>query len=464
MNIKLFLTLLLSLSVTSFATEKPNVIFILADDLGYADVGFHGQKYIKTPHIDKMRSEGMSFSQHYSGSTVCAPSRSCLMTGQHTGHTRVRGNGPGHLLPEDKTVAEIMKGAGYKTACIGKWGLGSYEDEGNPNKKGFDHFFGYISQSRAHHYYQDYLWRNGEKIMYPDNPKKRDHYAHDLFTNEAFEFIKTNKENPFFLYLAYTIPHVDLDVPEESIKPYYHLPEKGPYKGGHYRSCKKPRATFAGMVSHLDRDVGRILALLKELKIAKNTLVIFSSDNGPTSAGGADPDFFNGNGDFRGIKRDLYEGGVRVPFVAWWPGKIKENSTSEHISAFWDLMPTCAELAGVDCPSQSDGVSYLSKLLGKDESQKKHKYLYWEFFERGGKQAIRQGNYKGVRLNLLKNINAPLELYDLSKDPGEKNNIASKYPEVAAELLKTMKNARTESTLYSFNKAKSKKKKKKKKK
>ncbi|MCM8528915.1 MAG: arylsulfatase, partial [Lentisphaeraceae bacterium] len=368
-------------------------------------------------------------------------------------------NGPGHLLKEDVTVAEVLQKAGYKTACIGKWGLGTYNDAGAPDKKGFDHFFGYIDQGRAHHYYQDYLWRDGKKEMYPNNRKERTKYSHDLFTEDAMNFIESNKSNPFFLYLAYTIPHVDLDVPEESIKPYLHLPEKGPYKGGHYISCEKPRATFAGMVSRLDDHVGKILAQLKELGIDENTLVIFTSDNGPTPAGGADPDFFNGNGDFRGIKRDLYEGGVRVPFVARWPGKVAKNSTSEHISAFWDFMATASDLAGVEIPSQSTGVSYLPSLLGKTAEQKKAPFLYWEFYEKGGKQAIRKGKWKGVRLNLSKNINAPMELYDLEKDPGETKNIASKYPEVVQVLMKDMAAARTESSLYSFKKTKKKKKK-----
>lgn len=452
--------LFLCLVLQGFSAERPNIIFILADDLGYADVGFNGQKHMKTPNIDLMRSEGMSFTQHYSGSTVCAPSRSCLMTGQHTGRTRVRGNGPGHLLKEDATVAEVLQKSGYKTACIGKWGLGTYSDAGAPDKKGFDHFFGYISQTRAHHYYQDYLWRDGKKEMYPGNPKERRKYSHDLFTEDAMNFIETNKKGPFFLYLAYTIPHVDLDVPEDSIKPFLHLPEKGPYKGDHYISCEKPRATFAGMVARLDDHVGKILKQLKDLGIEKNTLVIFSSDNGPTSAGGADPDFFNGNGDFKGIKRDLYEGGVRIPFVARWPGKIAANSSSDHISAFWDFMATCSELAGVETPSQSTGVSYLPSLLSEKSSQKKHPYLYWEFYEKGGKQAIRKDRWKGVRLNLSKNENAPMELYDLNTDPGEKNNLAKKYPEVVKALMADMAQARVESKLYSFTK-KSKKKKKK---
>jgi len=450
-------------SLNSFSKEKPNIIYILADDLGYADVGFNGQKIMKTPHIDKMRAEGMSFTQHYSGSTVCAPSRSCLMTGQHTGRTRVRGNGPGHLLPEDVTVAELLKKAGYTTACIGKWGLGTYQDEGAPDKKGFDHFFGYISQTRAHHYYQDYMWRNGKKELYPDNPKKRNKYAHDLFTEDALNFIETNKKGPFFLYLAYTIPHVDLDVPEDSIKPFLHLPEKGPYKGGHYISCEKPRATFAGMVARLDDHVGLILKKLKDLGIDKNTLVIFTSDNGPTSAGGADPEFFNGNGDLKGIKRDLYEGGIRVPFVAHWPGKIKAGRTTDHISAFWDFMATCADLAGVETPGQSNGISYAPTLIGETSKQRKHEYLYWEFYEKGGKQAIRHGKWKGVRLGLQKNLNAPMELYNLEEDPGEQNNLASKYPEKVKELLNVINDARVESKLYSFTKVNNKKKKKKKK-
>ena len=452
----IFLSVIL-ISFQGLAAQKPNIIYILADDLGYADLGFNGQEYIKTPNIDKMRKEGMSFTQHYSGSTVCAPSRSCLMTGQHTGRTRVRGNGPGHLLKEDVTVAELLQKVGYRTACIGKWGLGTYEDEGAPDKKGFDHFFGYINQTRAHHYYQDYLWRDGKKEMYQGNRKKRNKYSHDLFTEDALNFIEANKSKPFFLYLAYTIPHVDLDVPEDSVKPYLHLPEKGPYKGGHYIACEKPRATFAGMVSRLDEHVGRILKHLRNLEIEEDTLVIFTSDNGPTSAGGADPDFFNGNGDFRGIKRDLYEGGVRIPFVARWPGRIAANSSSEHISAFWDFMATCAELAGVEVPSQSTGLSYLPTLLGETAKQKKAAYLYWEFFEQGGKQAIRKGKWKGLRLNLFKNNNAPMELYDLEADPGEKVNLAGKYPELVRDLVNDMSKARTESSLYSFIKKKKKK-------
>jgi arylsulfatase A-like enzyme len=447
---------------------KPNIIYILADDLGYADFGFNGQKIMKTPRIDQMRREGMNFTQHYSGSTVCAPTRSVLMTGQHTGHTTMRGNGGPGLSIEDVTVAMLMKRAGYATGAMGKWGIGEDGSDGMPHKKGFDLFFGFLNQGKAHHYYPEYLYRNDQKEMYPDNPVKRTHYAHDLFTDEALKFIKQNKDRPFFLYRPYPLSHVDLDVPDDSIAPYlgkigpetpYKNPADGkvPTKG--YIPCATPHATFAGMTSRLDRDVGRILDLLKQLKIADNTLVIFTSDNGPTSAGGADPDFFNGNGDFRGIKRDLYEGGIRMPFVAWWPGTIKANSTCDHISAFWDFLPTCAELAGVKAPKNIDGLSYLPSLLGQPKKQKQHDYLYWEFYEKGGKMAIRQGKWKAVRLNVSKDRHGTLELYDLDKDPCETNDLASKNSEKVKELAKLMESARTDSPHYSFEKKKGGKKK-----
>lgn len=451
-------------AVVSFgkAGTKPNIIYIMADDCGYADFGFNGQKIMKTPRIDQMRKEGMSFTAHYSGSTVCAPTRSCLMTGQHTGHTSMRGNGGPGLSTDDVTVAMLMKQAGYATGAMGKWGVGEDGSDGMPHKKGFDLFLGFLNQTRAHHYYPEYLWRNDKQEFYPDNPVKRTHYAHDLFTDEAMKFIKQNKDKPFFLYVPYTLSHVDLDVPDDSMKPYlgkigpekpYGDPSKGKVPGKGYIPCATPHATFAGMTSRLDRDVGRILDLLKQLGIADNTLVIFTSDNGPTSAGGADPDFFDGNGDFRGIKRDLYEGGIRMPFVAWWPGVIQPNSTCEHVSAFWDFMPTCAELAGVKTPKQSDGISYLPSLLGQSKKQKKHDYLYWEFYEKGGKMAIRQGKWKAVRLNVGKDRHGPLELYDLDKDPSETTDLAKQHPEKVSELAALMESARTESPHYKFKSA-----------
>ncbi len=447
-----------ALAIGGFITNgsgRPNIIYILADDLGYADVGCYGGKVIQTPRIDQMREEGMLFSQHYSGSTVCAPTRCVLMTGLHTGHAHIRGNGGPGLRNKDITIAKLLQKAGYRTAAIGKWGLGGPGSDGVPNKQGFDYWFGYLSQSRAHHYYPPFLWRNQQKIHYPNNPEMRTHYSHDLFTREALEFIERNTESPFFLYLAYTIPHVDLDVPDDSIEPYLSkIKEKGPYGkpgGQHYRHTKQPRATFAGMVSRLDRDVGRLLDKLDKLQISKNTVVIFSSDNGPTSAGGADPDYFDGNGQFRGIKRDLYEGGIRVPMIVKWPGKVSMGSTSSHISAHWDVMSTLAELSElpVNHLPKTDGISFVPTLLGTG-NQKKHDYLYWEFFEKGGKQAIRMGKWKGVKLGLKNNKNALLELYDLDSDPSESNDLNQQYPDIVNELENKLANARTESTFFSW--------------
>jgi len=454
--------LLATLAVAEAAShrQKPNIIYILADDAGIGDIGCYGGKKIKTPNVDKLCREGMKFTQHYSGSTVCAPSRSCLMTGQHTGHTRIRGNSKGAALkPADITVAEMLKKAGYTTGCVGKWGLGDQGSEGVPWKQGVDFFYGFLNQGRAHHYYPDYLWHNDKKVAFPDNPKKRTEYCHDHFTTQGLQFIRKNKDNPFFLYMAYTVPHVDLDVPEDSMTPYYAaFKSEKRYKGGHYRGHPTPRACFAGMISRLDRDVGTVVDLLKELGIEKNTLVIFTSDNGATTAGGADPNFFDSNGIYRGVKRDLYEGGIITPHIAWWPGMVKAGSSTDHISAFWDLMPTAAEMAGVACPTSSDGISFLPTLLGKGE-QKKHTHLYWEFYERGGKQAVRRGSWKAVRLNVGKNRDAPVELYDLSKDPSEKRNLADTFPDIAKEMAALMASSRTESERFKFFGGRKKKKK-----
>jgi arylsulfatase A len=348
----------LFLLLTSFASAKsPNIIYILADDLGYGDLACYGGKVIQTPRIDRMRAEGLKLTQHYSGSCMCAPTRSSLLTGFHTGHGRIRNNGshlrpPGKgqptLLLEDVTMAEVLKQAGYATGVIGKWGCGDEGSTGVPNDQGFDHWFGYLDQTDAHHYYPPFLSRNREKVLYPDNPEKRTHYSHDLFTQEGIEFIKQHqKGSPFFLYMAYTIPHVDLDVPDDSKKPYIgSIEETEPYGtpgGQHYRHEPRPHATFAGMVSRLDRDVGKMLDLLDELGIAKDTLVIFSSDNGPTSAGGADPKFFDGNGPLRGIKFELYEGGIRCPFIAWWPGTLTPGAAAHAVD--WKLSQDTSETA-----------------------------------------------------------------------------------------------------------------------
>ena len=453
-------------STSSGQAAPPNIIYILADDLGIKDFGCYGQKIMKTPRIDQMAAEGMRFTNHYSGSTVCAPTRSCLMTGQHTGRTRVRGNGRAWLKPEDVTIAEILKAAGYATACIGKWGLGESDSPGIPNKQGFDFFFGYLNQSRAHRFYPDWVWRNQEKEEYPDNFTKREVYIHDRFTEEGLKWIEEQSKDgsPFFLYLPYTLSHVDLDVPEDSMTPYYDIiEEKGPYKnpqfpGRGYRNHPTPRACFAGMTSRLDRDVGRILDLLDKLKISHNTLVLFSSDNGPTSAGGADPDFFDGNGIYRGIKRDLYEGGIRAPMIARWPGKIKAGSMTDHISAHWDVLATLADLAGAGLSEAQTGISFKPTLTG-ESGQAKHPYLYWEFYERGGKQAIRKGDWKAVRLNRHStNATSPWEIYNLIKDPGEETNLASKHPYLQDEFNRIAAEARTESEFFAWKKPKIKKK------
>jgi arylsulfatase A-like enzyme len=453
------------------ASKRPNIIFILADDLGYGDLGCYGQQKIKTPSLDRMAAEGMRFTQHYAGSTVCAPSRCALMAGLHTGHTYVRGNYltdhvkfEGDLpIPSDTlTVAELLKKAGYATAIIGKWGLGGPGTTGVPNKQGFDYFFGYLDQIHAHSYYPGYLWRSEEKVELEGNRNgRRNTYSHDLITKEALEFVERNKQQPFFLYLAYTIPHAELAVPQDSLKQYEGKFPEEPFEGGGYRVQKTPKAAFAAMVSRMDRDIGQLFAKLKDLRIDENTVVLFSSDNGSDKEGGADPWFFNSTGPLRGLKRDLYEGGIRVPMLVRWPGEIKAGSVSEHISAFWDFLPTACGLAKVNPPDGIDGISYLPALLGKKQEQ--HKYLYWEFFSynwswqpgrseqwrnRFESQAVRMGDWKAVRLNVYENPNAPMELYNLRSDIGEKFNIAEQHPEIVVKIQEYIKTARTASKYF----------------
>ncbi|MEM7602312.1 MAG: arylsulfatase [Verrucomicrobiota bacterium] len=431
------LSLLLSGSLT-FAEEAPNIIYILADDLGVGDVGAYGQKLLKTPRIDQLAEEGMKFTQHYSGSSSCAPTRSCLMTGQHTGHTRVRSNGDGPLLPEDVTIGEVLQEAGYKTAAIGKWGVGEIESTGVPWNQGFDYFFGYLNQKNAHYHYPPFLWRNDEQVLYPGNPEMRTHYSHDEFTREALTFIQEHQEEPFFLYVPYTLVHVDLDVPADSMDPWVgNIEETVPYGtpgGQHYIYQEKPHAAFAGMVSRLDRDVGRIVDLVDELGMAENTLIIFTSDNGPTSAGGADPEFFDGNGDLRGIKFEFYEGGIRCPMIARWPGTITAGSETDHVSAQWDVLPTVAELTGAEVPEGIDGVSFLPTLYSKTTEQTQHNHLYWETPDKKGWQAVRKGNWKAHRIGTKTPGKTWVELYDLATDEAEENNVADQHPEVVSEM------------------------------
>lgn len=418
-------------------SHKPNIIFVLADDLGYGDLSCYGQKKFITPNIDKIAAEGMRFTQVYAGSTVCAPSRCALMTGHHTGHALVRGNKAGGglpLRPQDVTVADLLKQANYVTGAFGKWGLGVEDTAGHPNKKGFDEWYGYLNQTHAHFYYTDHLFKNAEKVSLDGKQ-----YSHDVIVENALEFIKKNRSNPFFLYLSLTIPHASLEVPSDSLKKYLGRYPENPFSGNHYTKQEAPRAAFAAMIDRFDQSVGQMMALLKELGIDDDTLVFFTSDNGPHREGGGDPEFFNSSGPLRGIKRDLYEGGIRVPMIARWPGKIKAGAVSNQVWAFWDFLPTAAQIAGVKPAKKIDGISILPVLLGKQ--QRGHEYLYWEFFERGFQQAIRFKNWKAVRVATGK----PLELYNLDTDIGERNDMATKHSDVVAHIEKLLKNARSES-------------------
>jgi arylsulfatase A-like enzyme len=438
--------------------DRPNIIFILADDLGYGDPGCYGQKTIQTPNIDKMAAEGMRFTDHYAGSTVCAPSRCCLMTGLHSGHAWVRGNALVPLRPSDVTVAELLKQAGYTTGIIGKWGLGEPETTGIPNKQGFDYWFGYLNQRHAHNYYPSYLWRNEEQFPLKNEVNhviggwdrtpggvatNRVEYSHDLFAADALRFVEQNRDRPFFLYLALTIPHANNEAGNKGME----VPSFGPYAD---KDWPEPQKGHAAMITGMDRDIGRLMAKLKTLGLHEQTLVMFSSDNGPHKEGGGDPAFFNASGPLRGYKRALYEGGIRVPMIARWPGRIEAGSTSDHVSAFWDFLPTCCELIGINAPDRIDGISMLPTLLGRSGQQKKHEYLYWEFHEQGKKQAIRMGRWKGVRLNAAKKPDGPIELYDLQSDLGEKNNVAGQHPQVVTKIEGYMRTTRTPAEHFSW--------------
>ncbi|WP_222707980.1 arylsulfatase [Algibacter pacificus] len=428
---------------------KPNIIFILADDLGYGDVGFNGQDKIKTPNIDKLAANGMIFTNHYSGSSVCGPSRAVLMTGKHTGHSTVRGNPrwtasgtPVDINAEDVTVAEELKRAGYTTGIVGKWGLAENLEEGVPNKQGFDYFYGFNQHSTAHHYYPKSIFENEKRVTLKGNdPKtKKGQHIHYLMTEKATEFIDKNHKKPFFLYLSYTIPHFELTILEKEKEQYKNLGwPKRKMKLGHYRHDEDGHITYAAMVSTMDRDIGNLIKQLENLGVADNTLIVFTSDNGH-EYDDLKNEFFNSNGDFQGHKRDLYEGGIHTPFVAYWPNKIKAGSKTNHISAFWDFLPTACDLAGIQPSDTIDGISYAPTLLGNEIQQQKHEYLYWEFNERRGPiQAVRQNNWKAVKFD-----NEAIELYDLNKDISEQNNIADKHPEKIKELLYLINNSRTE--------------------
>lgn len=447
----------------------PNIVFILADDLGYGDLSCYGQEKFQTPNIDKLAQEGMRLTQCYSGTTVSAPSRSCLLTGTHSGHTPIRGNM--ELEPEGQyalplgtqTIFQDFKNAGYRTGAFGKWGLGYIGTSGDPNRVGIDSFFGYNCQLLAHSYYPDHLWENSKRIDLKDNvlevPYGKGTYSQDMIHQKALDFLEqTDKNTPFFMWYPTVIPHAELIVPEDSIiKKYRGIYPETAYKGvepgnrsfrkGGYCSQFYPRATFAAMVSRLDVYVGQIVKKLKDMGVYDNTIIIFSSDNGPHKEGGADPDFFNSNGIWRGYKRDLYEGGIRVPMIVKWNGHIKPGTQTNFMCSFWDLMPTFKEILKSKKTKQPiDGVSLLP-LWEDKKGQKEHDYLYFEFQEMNGRQAVRKGAWKLLHLN-IRGEKPFYELYNLDADPSECHNVIDQYPEKVAELKSIMQSARNENTNF----------------
>jgi arylsulfatase A len=434
------------------AAARPNILLIQADDLGYGDLSAYGQSRFQTPMLDRLASEGIRFTQYYAGSTVCAPSRTALMTGLHTGHAWIRGNGDFPLRDEDVTVATTLRDAGYRTAVIGKWGLGKPGTSGQPDKKGFEYSFGFMDHRHAHRQFTDHLYRNNESV-----PTDLEHdYVNDLFTKETAAFIEKSDKRPFFVYLNYTVPHAELRAPEDSLapmkgtfpeKPFVNEAADGRRTGPDgvslgYRSQPTPKAAFAAMITRMDRDIGKLVDLIHARGLDDRTLIMFISDNGPHQEGGADPAFFKSSGGLRGIKRDLYEGGIRVPMIARWPGTIPRGGTSAAVWAHWDILPTLAELAGAKLPGGLDGISMAPAL--RNQTPPAHEFLYWEFHERGFQQAVRMGAWKAVRLKK----DASLELYHLESDPAEQRDVASSNPDVVKKIETYLRTARTESSLW----------------
>lgn len=450
--------------------KKPNIIYIYADDLGYAEIGAYGQKKIKTPNLDKLAKEGMKFTQHYTSTPVCAPARCMLMTGKHGGHSYIRGNYemggfPDSLeagqmpLPEGTfTIPKMLKEAGYVTALTGKWGLGMNNTTGSPLKQGFDYYYGYLDQKQSHNFYPSHLWENDEKVML-DNPHMYVHktldstkatdkdfdyykgkvYSPDMMTKKAVSFINEQKSKPFFLYMPYTIPHVSLQAPDEYVKKYIGRFNEHPYYGQQgYAPTKYPYSTYAAMITYLDDQVGIIMAEIKKLGLDDNTIIMFSSDNGATFNGGVNAKFFNSVDGLRGLKMDVYEGGIREPFIARWPGNIPANTTSDFVSAQFDMMATFAAIAGTK-PNNTDGISLLPTLLGKNKDQKQRDYIYWEYPEKGGQLAIRMGDWKGVKVNLRKNLNNRWQIFNLKTDRNETTDIASEHPELTRRFDEIVK-------------------------
>ena len=452
---KFLFSLVLTLALyqgTSYGADKPNVIFIMADDLGYGDLGCFGQKRIKTPNLDRMAAEGMRFTDFYAGTTVCAPSRCVLMTGQHTGRCWVRGNASAEniesqaLRDQDKTIAEVFKDAGYKTALFGKWGLGEVGSPGHPNNQGFDVCYGHLNQHHAHNYYPSFLFRNNEKVMLRnvpqwENPKRgegwameRIDYTHDLVMEESLKWLNQSHNDPFFLYLSLTIPHANNEG-TRGTGDGQDVPDYGIYAN---ESWPRPDKGQAAMITRMDHDIGTLLQKLKDHGIDDKTLVIFTSDNGPHREGGNNPEFFDANGPLKGLKRALYEGGIRVPTIARWPGKVKPGSVSDQVGYFGDIMATVCELTNQPQPGNTQSHSIVPTLLGEKNKQTQHKYLYWEFYEQGSRQAVRFGKWKAIREPML---TGKVQLFDLSQDLGENNDLAEKHPEEVEKAVKYMNEA-----------------------
>lgn len=469
-NIKpilLITAIFLYYSLPLFAQQKksPNIIYIYADDLGYGELGCYGQQKIKTPHLDKMAKEGMRFTQHYTGAPVCAPARAMLLTGKHGGHSYIRGNyelggfedsleGGQMPLPEGiATLPKMLKHAGYTTALTGKWGLGMNNSSGSPLNHGFDYYYGYLDQKQAHNYYPSHLWENDHwdtlDNTYMNVHKRLDSakatdadfeyfkgkdYAAAKMTEKALRFIDKNKDKPFFLYMPYTIPHAALQAPDEYVQKYIGLFDEKPYYGNRgYSSTKYPLSTYAAMITYLDDQVGIIMKKIKDLGLDENTIIMFSSDNGTTFNGGTDAVFFNSADGLRGLKMDLYEGGIRMPFIARWPGKIPANKTSGLVSVQYDLMATLAELTGQKI-SNTDGISFLQELYGNTAKQIKHEFIFFEYPEKGGQVAIRMGDWKGVRTNVKKDRNAAWQIFNLKTDRNETTDVAAQHPELVKQF------------------------------
>lgn len=463
MKRSIFTVLISTFALLATAQQKPNVIFILADDMGYGDLGVYGQQLIETPNIDRLAADGIRFTQFYAGTSVCAPSRASLMTGLHTGHSPIRGNyeikPEGQLPLPDATfiMPEMFKKAGYTTGCFGKWGMGFPGSEGDPVKQGIDQFYGYNCQRQSHNFFPDHLWDNEKRVELNNTISQQNDYAPEMIQQRALSFMEANQSKPFFMYLSYTLPHAALQLPDGDASFEYYKKKfneepkevKKEWNGLGYQPQAYPHAAYAAMVSRLDNYVGAVLAKLKTLGLDKNTLVVFTSDNGPHREGGNEPEFFNSGAGFKGIKRQLTEGGIREPMIISWPGKIKSGQVSDHIGAFWDFFPTFSAITGQLAPPNTDGISILPTLLKKGK-QAQHSFLYWEFHEDGGRQAVRIGKWKAIKEGVIKNPNAQIQLYDLTNDPQENNNLAAAQPDIVKQAERIMQREHVEHKDFPF--------------